>query len=176
MSEGPSRSVADDAGAGGEPIGGRRQHGHGHGHGHNHGHAHGHEHSRGAGELPHGWYYYGPQPPWAAGPPTGGGADNSELMEAVDRLSRGDVSPSTLGKLFNLNDRDFWTGALVGSAAVLVLTNLPAVKAFVGDLSASVMGGSAAQSGDAAAAEPPPAAAEEKPAAAAAEAKKETKS
>jgi hypothetical protein len=101
-----------------------------------------------------GWYYFGPEPPWANpaanawqgapyGPghgragcaggrnPTGGGAghhasdDSADLMEAFDRLSRGDLSADTIGKLFNLKERDFWTGALVGAAGALLATNLP---------------------------------------------------
>lgn len=48
-------------------------------------------------------------------------------MQAFDRLARGDVSAETLGMLFNLRDRDFWKGAVAGSA--VALANLPALKA-----------------------------------------------
>ena len=111
----------------------------------------------GEGIPPFGWYYFGPEPPFAQsganpgqGGPQGmgydhacqtawhhGGArgaaspyaqargDNNDLKEAFDRLSRGDLSADTIGKLLNLDDRDFWTGALVGAAAALLATNLP---------------------------------------------------
>jgi hypothetical protein len=102
-----------------------------------------------------GWYYFGPEPPWVnpaahiwqAAPngsgygqaswsggyhgAVGGGAahkssdDSADLKEAFDRLSRGDLSADTIGKLLNLKDRDFWTGALVGAAGALLATNLP---------------------------------------------------
>ncbi len=52
-------------------------------------------------------------------------------MQAFDKMSRGEVDAQTLGSLLNLNDRDFWKGALVGSAAVLLLSNLPALTSMV---------------------------------------------
>ncbi|MBN9673486.1 hypothetical protein [Roseibium aggregatum] len=105
------------------------------------------------GQPPHGWYYFGPQPPWAGGGqgPFGaaGGsagdagvqpdaeAGNQDLMDAFNRLSRGDLSAETLGKLFDLKDRDFWKGALLGSAAVLAVSNMPAIKALIASFTAS---------------------------------------
>ncbi len=72
------------------------------------------------------------------GPPYGGagGPDNRDLMEAFDRLARGDLSAETFGRLLNLDDRDFWKGALVGSVAVLALTNMPAIRAAMAGLGA----------------------------------------
>ncbi|MGZ9090284.1 MAG: hypothetical protein ACXW3T_01505 [Rhodoplanes sp.] len=65
-------------------------------------------------------------PSGGAAPPYGQTrVDNSDLTEAFDRLSRGDLSADTIGKLLNLDDRDFWTGALLGAAAALLATNLP---------------------------------------------------
>ena len=81
-----------------------------------------------------------------------GGADNADLMQAFDRLARGDLSAETLGALFNIRDRDFWKGAVAGSIAALALANLPTIKAF-----ASMVG---AQAFAAARPAPPAAAAE----------------
>jgi len=111
---------------------------------------------------PVGWYYFGPEPPWGAGcapgwgTPTGAGPrsqgaaqngpqsgpppDNRDLMQAFDRLARGDVSAETLGMLFNLRDRDFWKGAVAGSAVALALANLPALKAMLAGLAAQGFG------------------------------------
>lgn len=112
---------------------------------------------------PYGWYYFGPEPPlpqpdtnvWQGGPyghghagetrhqhAMGGGASpfgpasdpSGDLKEAFDRLSRGDLSADTIGKLLNLNDRDFWTGALVGAAAALLASNLPTLMNIVSGL------------------------------------------
>lgn len=119
----------------------------------------------GAGATPPvGWYYFGPEPPWVAGcapgwgPQAGpgqGGAqngpqsgfgpgpqqpDNRDLMQAFDRLARGDVSAETLGMLFNLRDRDFWKGAVAGSAVALALANLPALKAMFAGFAAQGFG------------------------------------
>jgi hypothetical protein len=60
-----------------------------------------------------------------------GGPDssaNAQFKDAFDRLSRGDVSIETISKLLNLDDREFWKGAIVGAAAALLVSNLPAVK------------------------------------------------
>jgi hypothetical protein len=109
------------------------------------------------GGPPHGWYYFGPEPPWAGGAPHhgrhhddrrdsgrnrghDGGHANADLMEAFDRMSRGDLGAETIGKLFDVTDRDFWKGALVGSAAALALSNLPALKALFGAAVASAGG------------------------------------
>ncbi|WP_444429603.1 hypothetical protein ACTTAM_13525 [Rhodobacter capsulatus] len=119
---------------------------------------------------PVGWYYFGPEPPWVSGCAPGwgpqaaagqagtgqagggpgfqGGAqagpqpqpDNRDLMQAFDRLARGDVSAETLGMLFNLRDRDFWKGAVAGSAVALALANLPALKAMFAGLAAQGFG------------------------------------
>ncbi|PTQ71888.1 hypothetical protein [Celeribacter persicus] len=105
----------------------------------------------GTGENPpFGWYYFGPEPPWktsGAAPSSrdtnadASGEDNTDLMRAFDRLSRGEVNAETIGKLFDLKDRDFWKGALAGAAAALAANNLPALKA----MAASVMAGAFAQ-------------------------------
>lgn len=117
----------------------------------------------GAGAAPPvGWYYFGPEPPWGAGCAPGWGTpagaqrgagpgaaqpgpqpqqpDNRDLMQAFDRLARGDVSAETLGMLFNLRDRDFWKGAVAGSAVALALANLPALKAMLAGLAAQGFG------------------------------------
>lgn len=61
-------------------------------------------------------------------------------MEAFDRLSRGDLSADTIGKLFNLKDRDFWTGAVVGAAGALLATNLPTLINLVSGLARAKTG------------------------------------
>ncbi|KQB12099.1 hypothetical protein H9N28_11125 [Rhodobacter capsulatus] len=84
--------------------------------------------------------------------------DNRDLMQAFDRLARGDVSAETLGMLFNLRDRDFWKGAVAGSAVALALANLPALKAMFAGLAAQGfgMGGMGAMGTPPAAAKPAP--------------------
>ena len=71
-------------------------------------------------------------PAGGAAPPYGQTrVDNSDLKEAFDRLSRGDLSADTIGKLLNLDDRDFWTGAVLGAAAALLATNLPTLMSML---------------------------------------------
>ncbi|MFW5881368.1 MAG: hypothetical protein ACOCTP_02490, partial [Roseicyclus sp.] len=63
--------------------------------GHDHGHHGWHPgHGRDAGP-PEGWYYFGPQPPWAAAT-HGPEPDTAKLKEAFDELSRGEVNAETL--------------------------------------------------------------------------------
>lgn len=103
-------------------------------------HTHGHRgwHSGHDAETgpPEGWYYFGPQPPWATATDRSG-PDAAQLKEAFDDLSRGEVNAETLGKLFSLDDRHFWTGAVVGAGVVLALSNLPAIKTFMAMAAAS---------------------------------------
>ena len=61
-------------------------------------------------------------------------ADTGDALEAFVRLSRGDPSAETLGKLLDLDDRKFWKGARVGSVAVLAPTTLPAIRATLAGL------------------------------------------
>lgn len=81
-------------------------------------------------QLPEGWYYYGKQPPWA-GQSAPREDPASDLKQAFDKVSRGNVDADTLGKLFALDDRHFWKGALVGAGVVLAMSNLPAIKGFM---------------------------------------------
>lgn len=62
------------------------------------------------------------------------------MKEAFDRLSRGDLSAESLGKLLDLDDREFWKGALVGAAATLIATNLPALKGLLEGLARPAAG------------------------------------
>ncbi len=64
----------------------------------------------------HQGYAYGAGP--AAG--QGQGAGMSDLMNEV---ANGGNGLSTLSKMLDFNDPDFWKGALVGAAAVLLLTS-----------------------------------------------------
>jgi hypothetical protein len=77
-----------------------------------------------------------------AAPPPHGRAHvaNSDFKEAFDRLSRGDLSAETIGKLLGLDDTDFWKGALVGAAAALLATNLPALMNMLSGLAQSKPG------------------------------------
>ncbi len=67
-----------------------------------------------------------------AAPPYGQArVDHADLKEAFDRLSRGDLSADTIGKLLGMDDRDFWTGAVLGAAAALLATNLPTIMSML---------------------------------------------
>jgi hypothetical protein len=67
-----------------------------------------------------------------AAPPYGQARiDSADLKEAFDRLSRGDLSADTIGKLLGMDDRDFWTGAVLGAAAALLATNLPTIMSML---------------------------------------------
>jgi hypothetical protein len=58
-----------------------------------------------------------------AGPPPGGGRGRGPSMDQVmEELSNG-AGLGGLGKLLDFDDTEFWKGALVGAAAVLLLTN-----------------------------------------------------
>lgn len=67
-------------------------------------------------------------------------ADNADFKEAFDRLSRGDLSADTIGKLLGLDHSDFWKGALVGAAAALLANNLPALVTMLSGLAQSKPG------------------------------------
>lgn len=88
--------------------------------------------------------YWTPPPPWANaddfahqsngagaqqhtqgyGAPAGAGHGNGAGMGGlVAELANGGTGLSSLSKMLDLNDPDFWKGALLGAAAVLVLTN-----------------------------------------------------
>ncbi len=113
------------------------------------------------GAPPFGWYYFGPEPPVLRtnGPSSfspgeshethapdarSGGINahrNADLKEAFDRLSRGDLSADTIGKLLGIDDREFWKGALIGAAAALLANNLPILKsAFAGAMRSDASG------------------------------------
>jgi hypothetical protein len=73
-------------------------------------------------------YGYGPGP---MGPPPGygepgrdpaGGGHGPSMDQVVEELSNGG-GLGGLGKLLDFDDTEFWKGALVGAAAVLLLTN-----------------------------------------------------
>lgn len=85
---------------------------------------------QGGQQPPEGWYYYGKESPWGE-QAAGQSGDTADLKQAFDKLSRGDVDADMLGKLFALDDRHFWKGALVGAGVVLAMSNLPAIKAFL---------------------------------------------
>lgn len=45
------------------------------------------------------------------------------MAELVDEIANGGNGLASLSKMLNLEDTEFWKGALVGAAAVLLLTN-----------------------------------------------------
>jgi hypothetical protein len=72
--------------------------------------------------------YPPPQAAHAAGGQPGAGAHAGKGMQGhmsdlVDDISNGGSGLSSLGKMLNLDDSEFWKGALIGAAAVLLLTN-----------------------------------------------------
>lgn len=59
-----------------------------------------------------------------SGNPGGGQAQHGPGMaDLVDEIASGGNGLSSLSKMLNLNDSEFWKGALIGAAVVLVLTN-----------------------------------------------------
>jgi hypothetical protein len=75
-------------------------------------------------------YPYHPQAPGYAHPPpqgpahAGAGARHGAGMaDLMDEIANGGNGMSSLSKMVNLDDSEFWKGALVGAATVLLLTN-----------------------------------------------------
>jgi hypothetical protein len=59
-------------------------------------------------------------------PPAGPGAGRAQqpaMAEVVEELANGGNGLATLGRMLNVDDSQFWKGALIGAAAVLLLTN-----------------------------------------------------
>lgn len=52
-----------------------------------------------------------------------GPARRGDMAELFEELGNGGNGLSSLGRMLNLDDSEFWKGALVGAAAVLLLTN-----------------------------------------------------
>ena len=88
--------------------------------------------------MPHGPAYYGPVYTHAGyggqpvgpmgmgqgmGQGQGPGPKGPGMSELMEELAGGGNGLSSLGKMLNLDDTEFWKGALVGAAAVLLLTN-----------------------------------------------------
>ena len=63
----------------------------------------------------------GTQP--GAGVHPGTGKMHGGMSQFVDEIANGGSGFSSLGKMVNLDDSEFWKGALIGAAAVLLLTN-----------------------------------------------------
>lgn len=92
-------------------------------------------------EMP-GWMPPPPQGyvPQGHGPGTGAGGgygqgQGARVSELVDEIANGGNGLSSIGRLLNLDDVDFWKGALVGAAAVLLLTNESVQGALFGNRS-----------------------------------------
>jgi hypothetical protein len=73
------------------------------------------------------WQGYGPglEQQSGAGRMAGGGhrAGGPGMAELVDEIANGGNGLSSLSKMLNVDDSEFWKGALLGAAAVLLLTN-----------------------------------------------------
>jgi hypothetical protein len=78
------------------------------------------------------WPGYAPglEPQGGAGRMGGGGhgagqgaGHGAGMAELVDEIANGGNGLSSLGKMLNFDDSEFWKGALLGAAVVLVLTN-----------------------------------------------------
>jgi hypothetical protein len=73
------------------------------------------------------WPGYGPglEHQGGAGRMAGGGhgAGGPGMAELVDEIANGGNGLSSLSKILNVDDSEFWKGALLGAAAVLLLTN-----------------------------------------------------
>ena len=72
--------------------------------------------------------YYGGQPQAAGmsaaqGSHHAGHGMHAGMSQLVEEISNGGTGLSSLGKMLNLDDSEFWKGALIGAAAVLLLTN-----------------------------------------------------
>ncbi|WP_296811795.1 hypothetical protein [Thiocapsa sp.] len=82
-----------------------------------------------SGLVPPGMPHPGYAPPFGAMPAhppvsgTGHGPRGPGMSELVDEIANGGNGLSSLSKMLNLEDSEFWKGALLGAAAVLVLTN-----------------------------------------------------
>jgi hypothetical protein len=74
----------------------------------------------------HGAYAAMAYPGVAAQPTAGlhaGQGPQGGMSGLVEEIANGGSGLSSLGKLLNLDDSEFWKGALIGAAAVLLLTN-----------------------------------------------------
>jgi hypothetical protein len=74
------------------------------------------------------WSGYGPgfEQQGGAGRMAGGGhgaGHGAGMADLVDEIANGGNGLSSLGKMLNFDDSEFWKGALLGAAAVLLLTN-----------------------------------------------------
>jgi hypothetical protein len=65
----------------------------------------------------------GMAPGVAAGMGQGAGRQGPGMAEVFDEIANGGNGLSSIGKLLNFDDSEFWKGALIGAAAVLLLTN-----------------------------------------------------
>jgi hypothetical protein len=65
------------------------------------------------------------QPPAGAPGATGGQAGRGQagIASLMEELNNGGSGLNSLGKMLNFEDTEFWKGALVGAAAVILLTN-----------------------------------------------------
>jgi hypothetical protein len=52
-----------------------------------------------------------------------GGPQGTGMAQVFEEIANGGNGLSSIGKLLNFEDSEFWKGALVGAAAVLLLTN-----------------------------------------------------
>ncbi|WP_131445879.1 YtxH domain-containing protein [Parasulfuritortus cantonensis] len=82
-------------------------------------------------------YGYFPVPPQGMGYPPPGAMPGEGAMhghgagmsQVMDEIANGGSGLTSLTRMLDLDDKDFWKGALVGAAAVLLLTNDSVQKA-----------------------------------------------
>jgi hypothetical protein len=90
------------------------------------------------GYAPPGYPPYAPQPGYGGSPGHGdpgpgfaqaqpgahaGHGRQAGVSQVIDELASGGSGFSSLSRLLNFDDTEFWKGALVGAAAVMLLTN-----------------------------------------------------
>lgn len=66
---------------------------------------------------------YGPSPHAGHAGWGHGYAHGARISDLIDEVANGGTGLSSLSRMLNLDDVEFWKGALVGAVAVLVLTN-----------------------------------------------------
>lgn len=83
-------------------------------------HAYPHQAAPGYGHAPQNMGYAA-HPGMGAG--MGAGAQGGGMSQLMQEISGGGNGLSSLSQMLNLNDKELWKGALIGAAAVLLLTN-----------------------------------------------------
>lgn len=91
-----------------------------------------------------GWEMPGPQGHGGYGMGQGAGqgyGQGPRMSDVVQEIASGGSGLSSLSRMLNLDDVDFWKGALVGAAAVMLLTNGSVQNALFGQRSSAKAAG-----------------------------------